>query len=232
MSEKLSSRDLAVLFIIARTRGARAKTIARHPLFKTESADAVRKRLERLCDQGFLVASKLPRGPQIFRLSQKGVALTGAPAAYANSPSAGIAADMIAVSELCLQEECLFPTRAELEELFAEIASDSERPRLAGRFVLRLVNTAGGDRSGASSELHLHAFLAELRTADDLARRAGVVIDSLRRSPVFRDLIQANLLGLTICAPSRGVKASLEARIFPVETSVVVVEELQDLIAH
>ncbi len=232
MRKKLSSLDLAALAIIARSRGARAEKVARHPLFKTESIDAVRKRLERLCDQGLLVASKLPRGPQIFRLSHEGVALTGAPAAYANSPSAGIGADMIAVSELCLHEGFIFLTKAELEELLAKLAPDSERPRLTGRFVLRLVKAADGNSSASSSELHLHAFLAELRPADDLARRAGVVIDSLRRSPVFRDLIQTNLLGLTLAVPSRGVKASLEAKSFAVETSIVVVEELQDLIAH
>lgn len=229
MSENLGSRDKIRLATIARIRGVRAKTLLNYPQLKTErSEDAARKPLERLCDQGFLAASSLPRGSRLFRLSTKGVALTGAPPAYAASPSAGIAAEMLAVSALAWQtEEFLFPTRAEVEELLASFAPDAEKPKVTSRFVLRRVATDSGE-----VELPLHAFMAELRPADELARRAGVVLGGLRRSTVFRDLLQAGLLGLTIAVPSRGVKASLSSKPFETETSIVVVEELQDLVAH
>ena len=233
MSESFSSRDKITLHTIARVRGVRAETLLHYLQLKAgRSAEATRKQLERLCASGFAAASALPRGSRLFRLSRKGVALTGAPAAYAGSPSTGIAADMIAVSSLAWRtDEFLFPTKTELEELLAGLAPDSEKPKPAVRFVLRPVK-ADGDNGRSSAVLHLHAFMAELRPADDLARRAGVVLDGLRRSAVFRDLIQARLLGFTIAVPSRGVKASLEGKPFEIETSIVVVEELQDLIAH
>ena len=180
------------LATIARVRGVRAETLLHFPQLKSDrSADAARKPLERLCDQGFLAASSLPRGSRLFRLSSKGVAVTGAPPAYANSPSSGIAAEMLAVSTLAWRmEEFLFLTKPELDELLSKIAPDAEKPRHAGRFVLRPAKTAGGE----APELHLHAFMAELRPAEDLARRAGVVLDNLRRSPIFRDLIRAGQL--------------------------------------
>jgi hypothetical protein len=228
MSESLSSRDRIRLATIARIRGVRAERLINYPQLKFEkSADAARKPLERLCAQGFLAASALPRGLRLFRLSSKGVAVTGAPPAYAASPSTGIAAEMLGVSALAWQtEEFLFPTKAELEELVATLAPAEENPKLTSRFVLRPVIKCG------ETELHLHAFMAELRPASDLARRVGVVLSNLRSSAVFRDLLHLGLLGFTIVVPSRGVKSSLERNSFEVETSIVVVEELQDLIAH
>lgn len=232
MSETPSHRDRSVLALIARLRGIRAETLIRYAPFMGLSVDAARKLLERLCDQGFLAASPLPRGSRIFRLSSKGVASTGAPPAYASSPSAGIAAEMLAVSALAWRtEEYLFPTKAELEELLVRLVPSPEKPKLTGRFVLKLA-VANTEDGGSASELHLHAFIAELRPADDLARRAGVVLDNLQRHEAFQDLIQARLLGVTIVVPSRGVRASFIAKPFKCETSLVVVEDLQDLLAH
>jgi|ERR1041385_1484752 hypothetical protein len=231
MSESLSSRDKTTLATFARVRGARAETLLKYPCLKpARSADAARKQLERLCDQGSLAASALPRGSRLFRLSSKGVALTGAPAAYATSPSAGIAAEMIAVSTLAWRDEFLFPTKAELDDLLAELARGSEWPKHNGRFVLRPVTTAGPN--GPVTEFRLNAFLAELRPADELVKRAGVIVQNLSRSILFAELIQARLLGLTIAVPSHGVKTSLAGKLPEAEASIVVVEELQDIIAH
>jgi hypothetical protein len=231
MSESLSHRDKITLATIARVRGIRAETLLNYPQLKSErSPDAVRKQLERLCDHGFLAASPLPRGPRLFRLSSKGVALTGAPPAYANSPSVGIGAEMLAVSALAWRtDEFLFPTKGELEGLLSSSESDSVKPRLTSRFVLRPV-TAGGIKAGSTSELHLHAFMAELRPAEELAKRIEIIVQQSGRSTVLAGLIQSGLFGVTAALPSRGVKASLETKSFAVETALVVVEELQDLI--
>ena len=233
MSENLSHRDQTTLAVLARVRGARAETLLNYSQLKSErSADAARKHLERLCDQGFLAASALPRGSRLFRLSSKGVALTGAPPAYANSPSTGIAAEMLAVSTLAWRmEEFLFPTKAELEELLGSSGPDSSKPRLTSRCVLRPVKT-DGDNTGAASELHFHAFLAELRPVEEMAKRIEIIIQQASRSAVLAGLIQTGLFGVTAAVASRGVKATLEGKTFAVQTSLVVVEELQDLIAR
>jgi hypothetical protein len=233
MSESLSHRDKTTIATVGRVRGTRAETLLQYAQLKTaRSADAARKQLERLCAQSYLAASPLPRGSRLFRLSNKGVVITGAPPAYANSPSTGIAAEMLAVSALAWQtEEFLFLTKSEVEDLLGNSGPDSAMPRLTSRFVLRPVK-ADGDEAGAVSELHLHAFLAELRPADELARRVEVIFQQATRNPLLAVLIQVGLFGVTVAVPSPGVKASLKARIFPFETSVVVVEDIQDLVAH
>jgi hypothetical protein len=229
MSESWSSRDKKTLATLERLRGARAETLLNYPCLKPlPSGEAARKQLERLRDQGLLASSPLPRGSALFRLSRKGVALTGAPPAYASSPSTGIAAEMLAVSALAWRtDEFLFLTKSEMEALLAGLTSDPEPPKVSGRFVLRPVKTAGDNPP--VSELRLHAFLAEMRPAEELVKRASVIVQNLKRGHIFAELIQARLLGLTIAVPSRGVKTSLTGKPFEIETSIVIVEELQDL---
>src|SRR5262245_55281161 len=119
MKEALTTFDKAVLETLLRTRGLQVATARRfQKLSGIKSGEAIRKRFERLRDTGYLASSKLPSGRQLFRLSEKGVNATGAPRAWANSPTTTIAAEMLSVSSFAWNtDEFLFLTRAEVEKL-------------------------------------------------------------------------------------------------------------------
>jgi hypothetical protein len=229
-NESLSTWDVALLHILARVRGLRPETAFKYSKLKIPGgAEAVRKRMERLCNKGFLAKSPLPRGGQIFRLSHKGVRLTGAPPAFANSPSLCIAAEMLSVSAFGYADEFLFLTATERDALMADCAKDSEG-KLTGRFLLRSL-TSSSVAVGPSLGTHLHLWLAEVRPAEELAKRVDTIVQKLNQVPVCAEFIRTGIFGITIAVPSRGVKAALDGRKFPVPTAAVVVDELQDLIA-
>jgi hypothetical protein len=232
MKDSVNILDQGILEILARVRGARVQTLLKYP--KTNGAgneEAMRKRLERLCDKGYLASSSLPIGPKIFRLSHKGVKITGAPTSFAASPSASIAAEILAGSSFGYRhEDFVLLTRIECNKLLDEFTRDANQPKIMGRFVLRRIKCRN-ESGQIVSEIHVHMLLAELRPASELAHRIEIIVQNLLRTAIFHDLIAAALFGFTVVVPSVGVKKSLEEQSLPVETAIEVLEELQNISA-
>jgi DNA-binding PadR family transcriptional regulator len=229
-NESLSQWDLALLEVLARVRGIRPETVLKYSKLKIPGgSEAIRKRLDRLCDKGLLAKSSLPRGGQIYRLSHKGVRLTGASAAFANSPSVSIAAEMLSISSVAWKtSDYLFPTNVERDSFLAELAENSSMAKVHARLFLRL-NKTQDRRDNSAQETCIHYWLAELRPPNDLQKRTEIIVQNLLRIGIFLELNHVGLFGITIAVPSHGVKASLDASSFPVSTETLVVEELQNL---
>jgi len=225
--QSLSEFDKAMLQILLRTRGMDVRTAQRYLApGDTRSEDALRKNFERLRDSGYIAGSKLPSGRQMFRLSHKGVKLVGAPAAWAARLTASIAAEMISISAVAWnRDEFLFLTQAELSALLQELQPRCEVSRLPGRFLLR----SAKDSETESNTFRLNYWMCEIRPAESLRRRVQVVAENLARNAVFAELMSTRQFGMSIAVPSLGVKASLEQGDFPVDSEVLVVEELQEL---
>ncbi len=218
--------ESAAVSVLARFRGLQAEVAPNYAVLRdVKTPGAARKRFERMAKKGLLAASKLPAGPQVFRLSAMGVKLTGAPPSFADAPTLGVSYDMIAASHLGWRTgEFIFLTRSELDALAAELTPNSEPLKHHGRLLLRSSRTAG---PGHDLEWHLHFWLAEFKPAEQLARRIEVIAKQLPGSaPLFEAAKEMGLLGVTVAVPSVGVKATLEAMSFPLEVSPVVVEDL------
>jgi hypothetical protein len=231
VKELLSTLDSLILAILAVVRGVCAETLSRYrDLRDAGGAEAIRKRLERLAQRGYVANSSLPSGRRIYRLSHRGVRVTGAPSAFATNPSANILAEMVSVSACAWKsEEFDFLTLERRDSLLRQITGKSDHGNVSGRLLLRKIKLEATSDHQAS-EWHLHYWLAELRTADELTKRINVILQNLSRTPIFEELIAAGIFGVTIACPSPGAKASLEAKSFGVETTVVVIEELQHLV--
>jgi hypothetical protein len=173
-----------------------------------------------------LIASKLPRGSQLYRLSRKGAAHVGAPPAW-TSFSESIAAEGLATSALGCQPDTIVLTRSESTELFRTLSNGTEEPKIIGRVILRQIQSTGETRF----ETHIHTLLAELRTPEQLAARIAIIVRNLARSQLLAELIEAKLFGVTVAVASNGAKKALETKTFPVETLIEVIEDLQDVIA-
>jgi hypothetical protein len=231
MKEKIHIVQKVLLEFLPRVRGVTIDLLATHPKVKNVvTRDAVRKHAERTCEKGILACSPLPGGGSILRLSHHGVRLTGAPKAWAASPTAGIASEMIAASTLALKADFEFPTCAEVHSLLDELSKNCDQPRLQGRLLFRTF-AANSDSSDKEPETRLHYLLAELRTPENLQKRVEVVVENLKRTKLIAELIELGLFGITVAVPSAGAKTALETKSFPVETSVVIVEELKALVA-
>jgi len=222
--------DEILIDLTARTRGIRAETASRYPqLKKAGNPAAIGKRMDRQCEKGVLASSPLPKGPKIYRLSNKGVRLTGSPSCWASAPTTSIAAEMLSVGCLGLMSaEYVFPTHSELRSLLANLTNEPLPARLPGRFVLRSGPISSSDIQ--KSEMHVHALLSELRPADHLKKRVEIIVENLGHTKVFAELIELHLFGVTVAVPNAVVKNTLGTQTFPVPTNVVVIEELQDLI--
>jgi hypothetical protein len=232
MSNSLSQIDRSILSFASRVRGFRVRTAYRHSDFKdVGSEEAFRKRIERLCSDGYLASSKLPRGQQIYRLSKKGVEVVAAPPSYSSQPSLNIAAGMLSGSHLALKsEEFIFLSQFELNELLHKLGAGQPPPKTTISLSLRKI--APNDSTGTCEpETHLHALISELRTADELAARAKTVFEKLMQTTLFSELHKAQLFGITICVPTGAFKTAMQSKNLPVGTLVEVVEDLQDLIA-
>lgn len=232
MNPTLSPQDEALLDVLARVRAMLSETAVQYGSLRAPSADAMRKRMERLCEKGLLASSLLPSGRQLYRLSAKGVRATGAPSVWAGSPSLGVAAEALSVSAVAWKtEEFVFPKRIELEKLLGELASGPPKVTIparlhASRFVLR----RGKSSDATGAEWHLNYWLAEQRTAEELRRRCQVVMQNLRTVPALAELMAADLLGVTIAVPSEGVRATIKTDGLPVPAEVLVVAELNHLL--
>jgi hypothetical protein len=227
MNATISAQDKPVLDILHRVRAILPETAGRYGQLKGASDEALRKRMERLAEKDFLATSALPSGRQIFRLSRKGVKLTGSPTSWAASPTCGILAEALSVSALAWKkDDFLFPTRSEFERLLKDLGGEQIQvpPRVTrSRFVLR---TMKGEHQ---PEMRLDYWLAELRPAAALASRAEVVAINIAAVPVFKRLIAAGLFGISIAVPTNGVRATLETNALSIPAHIVVVEELQHL---
>jgi hypothetical protein len=231
MNDDLANLDKAILAILSRVRGARAETLHKYPQLKSAgSLEALRKRLDRRAESGILATSKLPRGSQIYRLSQKGVRLVGAPAAWAASPSPAVAGDMLSASAFGVSDEFIFLTRVELEALLRELSGENEATKTMGRFVLRRVGALSASEAKAI-ETHLHFWLSELRPAEELVSRIKTVAENLGRTEVFRDLIAARAFGFTVVVATESAKTHLSQKSFPAETKIETLAELQDIVS-
>lgn len=237
MKKNLSNIDMLVLEIVTRLRGVRAETLVHLAKFADITVEALRKRMERLCETGYLAASALPVGQKIFRLTAKGTKLLGAPACFANSPSTNIAVEILSVSFLaCQSGEFVFPKRLEFDALLSELSkvADVEPPAAkalptTGRFCIRQASRK--DEQGQTiSESQLLFLISELRPADQLVKRAEVVLQNLSRTHVFSSLISVGLLGVAIVVPTEGVKATLEKMHLPSGTAIQVVPAIQDVV--
>ena len=74
-------------------------------------------------------------------------------------------------------------------------------------------------------------LLAEIRPADDLARRVETIIEKFRAMMVLDRLMAFDLFGVTVAVPAAGVKATLSAKTLPVPATIEIVEELQDTLS-
>lgn len=230
MNESLSAWDTALLWILARVRGLRPETALKYTKLRSAGGiEAVRKRMDRLAEKGFLAKSSLPKG-QIFRLSHKGVRITGAPAAFANSPSGAIAAEMLSVSSFGWRNpDYMFLLNSERDVLMGDLTGGAELPKITGRFFLRSLHK--GELHATQDETRLHYWLAEIRPAGDLAKRVSIIVENTNRVQVFSNLMKTSLFGITIAVPTRAVKVSLDRKSFPLPTEIHVVPELQILIS-
>lgn len=229
MNETLTPIDRKLLELCARTRCLWPEILVAYSWLKLSgSVDAIRKRLERLCDKGFLAQSKLPNGLRVFRLSLKGVSVVGAPQSFATSPTLGIAVEMLSVATFAAKpEEFLFPTNEEMDSVLSELTGGKTALRVPGRFMLRLSKSSAGS---TKTEARLHYWLAEPpKPADKVAKRVQVVFDKLTQNNVIGELVTLGLFGFTIVVPSEGFRATLNTYRFPTEIEVVVLPALQTL---
>lgn len=235
MEPQLSNYDLSALGVLARLRGLKSEMAPKFAVLReAKTPGAARKRFERMCKRGVLATSKLPAGSQLFRLSAKGVKMIGAPPSFADPPTQGICYDMIA-SGACgwRTQEFIFLTRSELDALVEKLSPLSKPLKHHGRFILRAFQAEGTEPKEQRIEWHLHFWLAEFKPAEQLAQRIEVIARQLPKSaPFFEDAKQMGLLGVTVAVPSAGVKTTLDAVTFPLEVSVVVVEELAATVSN
>lgn len=231
MNEMLTPLDMIILLLCACTRGMWPEMAVRYGCLKAASnPEAIRKRMERLCDKGFLAHSKLPSGLRIFRLTHKGVALMNAPKAFASSPTLGIAVEMLSVASFAAKsEEFVFPTHEEMNAVLSELTGTNITLKVPGRFVWRF---SGPAPDTAKSDVCFHYWLAEPpRPADKLAKRVQVVFEKLIQNKAIADLVELGLFGFTVVVPSEGFRATFNTYRFPVETDTVVLPLLQPLFA-
>lgn len=224
MNTSLSEQDQLVLDVLSRVRAMTSKTAARYKKFGGASEEALRKRMERLAQRGLLATSDLPSGVQIFRLTKKALELTGSPPSWSTAPSPGVLAESLSVSGVAWHGQLLFPTSNEFDEILKDLAGEKAEisPRVAqSRFVLRSLEQ--------DTEIRVDYWLAELRPAVDLVRRAEVIAKKLNAEPIFAKLSRARLLGLSVAVPSDGVRQTLARYTFALPTEIVVVEELKHL---
>jgi hypothetical protein len=233
MKDGLSKWDQNLLFLLARVRGLRPDTANKFRHLQLQAGvQAVEKRMVRLCEKGFLARSAVPRGRQLFRLSHRGVRLTGARPAFASCPSTDIAAEMLSLSCVAARsDEYLVLTKEESDRTLNELFNECETPKLIGRLVLRFAPNTHNSSERANRETCLHQWLAELRPANELQRRVETIVANLSRNRVFADLISARVFGITIAVPNKAVKQSFESKTLSIETNLLVVTELQDLFA-
>jgi len=227
MNPEPSALENPMLPILSVVRGLLPEIGARYERLRGATPEAIRKRLEREAAKGLLSTSNLPSGRQVFRLSRLGVQQTGAPPSWAASPTPGILAEMLSVSAVAWNTaEYRFPRRSDFQELVKDLGgADVQIPaRLAtSRFVLRTL------KNGQEEETRLEYWLAELRPAEDLAKRAEIVAKNLKSTPPFAKLAQLGLLGISIPVPSDGVRATLSTHRLSLPTNIVVVQEMNHL---
>jgi hypothetical protein len=229
MDAPFSSYEQALLNTLARVRGLRPEMSLKYPQLRgVRSLEAARKRFERMEIKGLLAKSNLPTGPQIFRLSRRGVQLTGAPSSFADAPTQSVAYEMIAVSACGWRNtEFLFLTRQELVDVCTNLHPGFAMERFPGRFLLRTGTRHGNESELAAAETHLHFWIAEFKPAEQLARRIEVASQQLAKSsPFFAQAFRSGVMGISVAVPTAGVKATLKRSPFKIEVSIEVVQEL------
>jgi hypothetical protein len=230
MKEELPAITKALLLFLAAVRGTRAATAVKFlaSTFKCTEG-AMRKRLDRMAKEGLIVAASLPSGPQLYRLTRKGVQLTGAPVCFSDPPTVAVLYEMIATSNCaCQTDKFLFLTRQDFLGIMCERDSAFKADKIPGRFLFH--NGLDESSNSPKSQLpgtRLAFWLAEFRPPDQLASRISTVADGLlKTSPLFRELIDHDLFEIAVAVPSEGVQRSLDERQYSVRVTPIVVSEL------
>lgn len=228
MKENISALEEPLMQFVSRVRGTLPENAAAYPDLNGATAEAIRKRAERLVEKGYFLTSLLPSKRQFFRLSKKGAGAMGCPPSYAASPTAGILMEALSISALaCRKTEFLFPKRAELQAILNDLAEGEVQIPLrmmTNRFVLRTIGARG------KAEVRLDFWLAEMRSPLELIRRVEIVSKNLRTIPLFEMLMEHGLMGISIPVASEGVMETLASHSSAFPTHSVVVNELNHLV--
>ncbi len=223
----LPHEQQVILKILGKVRAATIEALFKYPdLAEAGTPDTLRKRCDRLTERGLLAKSNLPGSTQLYRLSKKGAQLVGAPASYAEALTAAVAYDSVAASNCGWQKDLfVILTRQELLTLGSQLSPEFSMERNQGRFLLRRVSV------GPPETHHLHFWLAEFKPADQLARRIHAISSALTKAnPLFDQLIQRGLFGISVAVPTQGVADTLlNHQPFPVPVHPIVVPELVHL---
>lgn len=220
----LPHEQQVILKILGRVRAASIEALFKYPdLAEAGTPDTLRKRCDRLTERGLLAKSNLPGSTQLYRLSKMGAQLVGAPASYAEPLTAATAYDSVAASHCGWEKDrFVFLTRQEWLALGSELSPGFAMERQQGRFLLRRVS------SHPPVTHRLQFWLAEFKPAVDLARRVHAISNALVKAhPLFPELIQRDLFGISVAVPTQGVADTLlNHRPFPVPVDPIVVPEL------
>lgn len=222
----LPHEQQVILKILGRVRAASIEALFKYPGLEAVTPDTLRKRCDRLVEKGLLGKSAIPGSTQIYRLSKKGVQLVGAPASYAEPLTAATAYDSVAASHCGWEKDrFVFLTRQEWLALGSELSPGFAMERQQGRFLLRRVSVDPPETH------YLHFWLAEFKPADQLARRIHAISSALTKAnPLFPELIQRDLFGVSVAVPTQGVADTLlNHQPFPVPVVPIVVPELAPL---
>lgn len=228
MKEQLPVIEKALLLFLATVRGTRALTAVKFLAKKFKcTEEAMRKRLERMAKKDLIVAVSMASGPQLYRLTRKGVQMTGAPSSFSDPPTVAVLYEMIATSSCaCEAEEFRFLTRQDFLDIMCERDPAFKADKIPGRFLFHL-NAKESSPNSQSSAPRLAFWLAEFRPPDQLASRITTVTEGLlKTSLLFRELIDHDLFEIAVPVPSEGVQRSLNERQYSVRVTSIVVSEL------
>lgn len=223
MKEQLPSITKALLNFLATVRGTRAVTAVKYlekPFHCTQGA--MRKRLERMAEDGLIVASAMASGQQLYRLTRKGVQMTGAPSCFSDPPTVAVLYEIIATSNCaCREDEFLFLKRQDFLDIMLQRDSAFKADKIPGRFLFH-TNLDGRSNSPEPPipATRLAFWLAEFRPPDQLANRIATVADGLMKtSPLFLELADHDLFAIAVAVPSEGVLRSLKERQYSVRVT-------------
>lgn len=227
------SKDVrAALAILGQVRLLRAATALKYPALIGASEEAMRKQLERACagEHPYLAKTSLPAGPQVFHLSRKGAQFIGASETWADTITPGTAALWLSISSFAWRQDLSILSTSERSALLRVLSPGADVSKIPGTFVLRSFQIPT-PTNGTTTETRVHYWLAELRPTHQLVRRVEVILQHLQRCQPFTELRELGLFGITVVVPTNEAKEALLHHKCPIDLEVLVLEELQDLIA-
>jgi hypothetical protein len=222
----------AALAILGRVRLLRATRAPQYPALTGANEEAIRKQFERACtgEHAYLAKTSLPAGPQVFHLSRKGAQFIGAPVTWADAIAPGTAALWLSISSFAWRQDISVLSTSERSALLQRLSPAEDVSKIPGTFVLRTFQIPT-PTNGTTTETHLHYWLAEIRPADQLVRRVEVILQHLQICKPFSALMELGLFGVTVIVPTNEAKETIQQHKCSIHLEVLVLEELQDLIA-